>query len=96
MFRRILFFAVVSSLALGTAACDSTLQLTDPGAAEQGGVNVPAGDNSGLTGQATDTAGVDDHGSGGHGADDPAGDDRGGDTGGGQGRGGADDPANHT
>jgi hypothetical protein len=87
MFRRTLLFAVVSSLALGTGACDSTLQLTEPGAAEQGG---------GLTGQASDTTGVDDRGLGGHGADDPAGDDRGGDSGGGQGRGGADDPANHT
>jgi hypothetical protein len=84
MSSRTLIFAL-SALALGTGACNSALEPTDPAIVQQGTIGSSAGDDhGGLTG--------------GRGADDPAGDDHGADDhggAGGSGRGGADDPANH-
>ena len=80
MSRRTILVAVLSSLVLGTGACDSTLELAGPGIAEQPGTGT-ASDNSGIgNGQGADDPAGDDRGGnlGGHGADDPPGDDHGG------------------
>jgi hypothetical protein len=69
MSRFSITLALISLLALGTGACNSTLEPTGFGITQQDSLGNPVGDDrGGLTG--------------GHGADDPAGDDRGGLTGG--------------